>query len=683
MPHAQQPVPCGAWNSPVASALVAADSVRIGDIALDRGDIYWSEMRPADNARNVIVRRAPNGTIADITPPGCNVRTRVHEYGGGAFTASNAAIYFSNYDDQRLYRQDLRPGSDPTPQPITPPVDMRYADAAVCERRRLLICVREDHTSAWREPVNSIAAIDLRRGGAARVLASGRDFYSNPRLSPNGEWLVWLSWNHPNMPWDGCELWAAQLAPDGTPQNPRRVAGGPSESIFQPEWSPEGALHFASDRSGWWNIYRCENLTPDAPAAAALCPMNAEFAMPAWALGMSTYGFASDRRIICAYAQSGIWRIGEIDPDARALREIPTPFNDIGAMRVSPDHAVFTAGSPAQPLTIMRHDFATGATQPLRSAPEPRLDSRYISQAQPIEFPTDGTKTAHAFYYPPTNPDCAPPDGEAPPTIVISHGGPTSAAAASFDMRKQFWTTRGFAIVDVNYGGSSGYGREYRQRLNGNWGVVDVADCVHAARHLAAQGLADPQRLIIRGSSAGGFTTLLALATRSDFRAGASYYGISELEALTRDTHKFESRYLDTLVGPFPQCADIYADRSAINHIDSLSAPMIIMQGLDDPVVPPSQAELMVNALRQKGLPVAYLTFAGEQHGFRKAESITRALDAELYFYARVFGIDAPGFDPSDPPVRIENLPDDNPNSAPNSGQSDAPNSQSKGGPAR
>lgn len=650
--------PYGSWKSPVTSELIVADSVSIGDVVMHGDDIYWTEMRPADNARNVIVRRAPDGTISDLTPSGYSVRTRVHEYGGGAFCVAgpdggDTAVYFSNFADQRIYRQTVSAsGEVDEPHPLTPEIAMRYADGAVCERRGIMVCVREDHSSSWREAVNTVVAIDLERGGS-RVLVSGASFYSSPRISPDGSTLAWLSWNHPNMPWDGCELWVAELLDDGSLGKRHLVAGGADESIFQPSWSPGGVLHFVSDRSGWWNIYRAALDFGSVEPVCAMEALDKEFGRPAWVFGLSTYGFASDERIICTYTQAGDWYIGDIDTTNGKLTTVPTPFTDVGTLHVTARHVAFTAGSPTMPMSLMRHDLTDSSTTRLRSSSDAALEDGYISRAQAIEFPTENGLTAHAFYYPPTNKDYAASEGESPPLIVISHGGPTSAADSSLDLRKQFWTSRGFAVLDVNYGGSSGFGTAYRRRLNENWGVVDVDDCINGAAYLVEPGLADADRLIIRGSSAGGFTTLLALTTRDAFSAGASYYGISELEALLRDTHKFESRYLDTMVGRFPEHEERYRERSPINHIDSLSAPMIVLQGLDDEIVPPNQAELMVNALREKGLPVAYLTFEGEQHGFRQAANIRRALEAELYFYSRVFGF---ALADDIEPVQIDNL---------------------------
>ena len=660
--------PYGSWGSPITTELIVADSIGIGDVALHGDDIYWTELRPADNARNVVVRRTPDGAVSDVTPAGFSARTRVHEYGGGAFCVADAdgggsAVYFSNFADQQLYRQTIAAdGAIGEPQPVTPEIDMRYADGDACERRGIIVCVREDHSSAWREAVNAVVAIDLARGGS-RVLVSGASFYSTPRVSPDGSMLAWLSWNHPNMPWDGCELWVAAIQDDGTLGEHRLVAGGVDESIFQPSWSPGGVLHFVSDRSGWWNIYRA---TANYTSVESVCPTDREFGRPAWVFGLSTYGFASDDRIICAYTQSGDWHIGDIDTTTGALATVPTPFTDIGTLHVTAGHVAFTAGAPTMPMSLMRHDLTDGSTTRLRSSSDAALDDGYISRAQAIEFPTENGLTAHAFYYPPANADYAPSKSpptsggdresvdEKPPLIVISHGGPTSAADSSLDLRKQFWTSRGFAVLDVNYGGSSGFGTEYRRRLNDSWGIVDVDDCINGANYLVLQGLADADRLIVRGGSAGGFTTLLALTTRDTFSAGASHYGVSDIEALVRDTHKFESRYMDSLVGRYPEQVERYRERSPINHIDGLDAPMIVLQGLDDEIVPPNQAEMMVDALRDKGLPVAYLTFEGEQHGFRQAKNIRRALEAELYFYSRVFNFElAEDIEP----VQIDNMP--------------------------
>ena len=639
-----QQAPYGSWKSPITSDLIVAESIGLGEIRLDGGDIYWSEMRPSEGGRNVIVRRTPDGRTADITPQPFNVRTRVHEYGGGAFAVSEGAVYFSNFADQRLYRQE--PGGEP--QPLTPEAELRYADGVIDRGRERMVCVREDHTGGG-EAVNTIVSLDLEHGGPGDVLASGNDFYSSPRPSPDGSRLGWLAWDHPNMPWDGTELWVAEVTADGSLGMAELVAGGAGESIFQPEWSPDGVLHFVSDRTGWWNLYRWR----DGPVEV-LQQMEAEFGVPQWGLGMSTYGFASPKRIICSYNRDGMSHIADLDTETLELKTVPTPFTEItrSGLRVVADRVVFGAGSPTMPGSLMLHDLSSGQTDLLRRSDDVEVDEGYLSRPRPIEFPTEGGVTAHAFFYPPANKDHAAPDGETPPLLVVSHGGPTGAASTTLDMQVQYWTSRGFAVLDVNYGGSTGYGTAYRRRLNGRWGIVDVDDCVNGARYLAERGEVDGERLAIRGGSAGGYTTLAALTFRDVFKAGASHYGISDLEAMTRDTHKFESRYLDTLIGPYPERRDLYVERSPIHHTDRLSSPLILLQGLEDEIVPPNQAEMMRDALRDKGLPVAYVAFEGEQHGFRKAENIKRALDGELYFYSRVVG-----FDLADPvePVPIEN----------------------------
>jgi dipeptidyl aminopeptidase/acylaminoacyl peptidase len=636
--------PYGSWKSPITSDLIVAGAVRLMEIVLDGEDRYWLESRPVEGGRYVIVRHSAEGRIADVTPTPFNARTRVHEYGGAPFAVSHGTVYFVNFADQRLYRQEV----GGAPKPMTPEKDLRYADAVLDHRRNRMICVREDHTVADHEPVNALVSLVLPKGGEGQVLVSGNDFYSSPRLDPEAAQLAWLTWNHPNMPWDGTELWVAEVKADGSLGEAQLVAGGVDESIFQPQWSPDGVLHFVSDRTGWWNLFRHRD-----GRIERLCEMEAEFGKPQWVFGMSTYAFESAGRIICTYTSRGTWQLGSLDTRTHRLEPIETSYTDIAAVRARPGQAVFLAGSPSQAGSVISLDLGTREFQVLRSSSELQVDSGFISQPQAIEFPTEGDLTAHALFYAPKNRDYAAAAGERPPLLVISHGGPTSCASSTLSWEVQFWTSRGFAVVDVNYGGSSGYGRAYRQRLNGEWGVIDVDDCANAALYLVDQGKVDSNRLAIRGASAGGYTTLSALAFRDVFKAGASHFGVSDLEALTRETHKFESRYLDRLVGPYPERSDLYRERSPIYHTEGLSCPMILFQGLEDKVVPPNQAERMVEALRKKGLPVAYLPFEGEQHGFRRAENIKRALDAELYFYSRIFG-----FELADPvqPVLIENL---------------------------
>ncbi len=637
--------PYGSWKSPITADLIVAETATLGQVKLDGEDIYWVEARPREGGRNVVVRQSANGQTTNVTPPGLNARTRVHEYGGGAYAVSSSVVYFSNFADQRLYRQD--PGAEP--RPITPEGDLRYADGVIDRRRNRMLCVREDHSVSGREAVNSLVGLDLSGREPARVLVSGNDFYSSPCLSPDGARLAWLTWNHPNMPWDGTELWMAELADDGGIRSPRKIAGGPEESIFQPAWSPNGTLYFLSDRSGWWNLYRWrhESIEP-------VLEMEADFGRPQWVFGMSTYAFESDGRIMCTITEKGIDRLVSIDTNTGKLEGIQTPYSQFLASVVArPGMVAFIAGSPTEPQSIVSLDLPSRRLDVIRRSITVSVDPGYLSVPQAIEFPTEGGRTAHAFYYPPRNRDYAAPRGERPPLIVHSHGGPTSAASISLNLQLQYFTSRGFAGLDVNYGGSSGYGRAYRERLNGQWGVVDVDDCVNAARYLVERGQVDGNRLAIAGGSAGGYTTLCALTFHDTFKAGASYFGLSELEVFVKDTHKFESRYLEWLIGPYPERRDLYRARSPIYFTDRLSCPVILFQGLEDKVVPPSQAELMVEALRQKGLPVAYVAFEGEQHGFRRAETIKRTLEGELYFYSRVFGFELPD---RVEPVTIENL---------------------------
>ena len=639
-----QVAPYGSWKSPISADLISTEGRRIIEAVADGEDSYWIEMRPTENGRYVIVRRTPDGETTDVTPPTFSARTRVHEYGGAAFLVNDGTVYFSNFADQRLYRQTS--GSEP--QSITPDADLRYADGIVDSKRNRLISVREDHTDTQNEAINTLVSIPLDGRDSGQILVCGNDFYSSPRLSPDDTRLAWMTWNHPNMPWDGAELWASEIRTDGSLGHTECVAGGVDESIFQPEWSPDGTLYFVSDRTGWWNLYRYH-----AGTVEPLCEMEAEFGRPQWIFGMSTYRFVSANQIICTYTQDGIWHLALLDTLTRSLDQIETPYTSIANLQPVPGGVLFNASSATESASIVRFDLATRQFEVVCRASEIEVDAGYFSTPQAIEFPTENGLNAHAFFYPPQNRDYTVPADDLPPLLVISHGGPTSATSTAIDLEIQYWTSRGIAVLDVNYGGSSGYGRAYRQRLNSQWGIVDVDDCVNGARYLAEQGYVDADRLAIRGGSAGGYTTLSALTFRDVFKAGASYYGISDLEAMTRDTHKFESRYLDSLIGPYPEEQDRYRERSPIHFTDRLSCPLILFQGLEDKVVPPNQAEMMVEALQAKGLPVAYVPFEGEQHGFRRSENIQRSLEAELYFYARVFD-----FTPADAiePVMIENL---------------------------
>ncbi len=616
----------GFWKSPITSDLIVAETIPLGQIALSGEDVYWSEGRPSERGRSVIVQRRPDGSTTDVNPPPFNARTRVHEYGGGAFLIDGPAVYFSNFKDQRLYRAQ----ENETPLAITPEAPWRYADGVSDLAHRRLICVREDHSCSGREAVNTLAAVDLSDDRGMRVLVEGNDFYSNPRVSRDGKQLAWLTWNHPNMPWDGTELWAAEIEADGRLSQQHQIAGGPAESIFQPEWSPDGELHFVSDRSGWWNLCRHRGGVTEA-----LIEMEAEFGLPQWVFGQSTYAFESRSRIICAYTQNGVSRMAKIDTVSCTMEPIETAYTHISQVRAAAGKAVFRGAAGRLPAAIVEFDLETGESQVLRQSFEVKSEvGRCISAPEAVEFPTENGLTAHGLFYAPYNPDYRPSDGELPPLIIKSHGGPTGSASGDLSLDIQYWTSRGFAVFDVNYGGSTGYGRAYRERLADHWGIVDVDDCVNGAQYLVEGGHVDGDRLIIKGGSAGGYTTLAVLTFRDSFKAGASYYGVGDLEALARDTHKFESRYLDRLIGPYPERKDLYRERSPVHFVERLNAPVIFFQGSEDKVVLPNQAEMMVEALQKKGLPVSYFLFDGEQHGFRAAETIKRTLDAELYFYA-------------------------------------------------
>jgi dipeptidyl aminopeptidase/acylaminoacyl peptidase len=635
--------PYGSWVSPITSGLITGKSIGLSGVFLNGDAIYWLESRPLEGGRTVLVE-SKDGTTRDITPPGFNIRTLTHEYGGGACVISGDEVFFANFFDQRIYRQKL----DGEPVALTGDLSCFFADLIVDRPRNRLICVCEDHSLPDQEALTTLNSVSLETG-ETEILAAGNDFYSNPRLSADGKRLAWLSWNHPNMPWDGTTLWQSLVGNDGYLSNIQRVVGGASESIFQPEWSPAGILHYVSDRSGFWNIYRHE----DYLDGENLCEKDYEFGMPQWVFGMTTYGFKSADEIVCAFSKQGSWQLALLDATKKELRPIETGFTEISYLKVSGNRVVFRGGSPTEFNCIVEVDLNTGNLNRLKSSASAEVETAYFSKPESIVFPTVGERNAYAFFYAPKNKDFNGPPNERPPLIVTSHGGPTGAASSTLELEVQFWTSRGFALCDVNYGGSTGFGRQYRERLNGNWGIVDADDCVEAARYLVSKGLVDGKRCAISGGSAGGYTTLCALAFCEFFQAGASHYGIGDLAALEGATHKFESRYTHRLIGPYPEAADLYAERSPLLHAEKIKCPVIFLQGLEDKVVPPSQSEDMVKALRQNGIPVAYLPFEGEQHGFRKAENIKRAIDAELYFYAQIFSIKIAD---AIEPIKIENF---------------------------
>ncbi|HLY80617.1 MAG TPA: S9 family peptidase, partial [Caulobacteraceae bacterium] len=579
------------------------------------------------------------GEARQLTPEGFNARTRVHEYGGAPYVVTPNGIWFSHFRDQKLYWQ----ATGAAPEALTPE-GYRYADAIALPGGGL-IAVREDHT----DPANVRNAIVRLSGtaGAGQVLYGDSDFVAYPRLSRDGKRLAWIAWDFPAMPWDQTRLYVADLG-DVALGAIRQVAGGDGVSVIEPQWGADGSLTWLSDESGFWNLYDDRDGAP-----RPILPRRAEFGGPLWSLGQANYALMDDSRIVAAAREAGGETLLAVDPIAGAARPIPLPFLALTSIqRVDETHIAAIAHSATESSAVVVIDIASGAHEVVRRPSPASVPAATISRAEAISFPSANGRTAHALYYPPTNGDLAAPPGEAPPLIVQAHGGPTGGASAAFSLSNQFWTSRGFALVDVDYGGSAGYGRAYRQLLDGQWGIVDVEDVIAAARHLADSGRADPKRIAIHGGSAGGFTVLAALAQSDVFAAGGDFYGVADLEALARDTHKFESRYLDGLIGPWPAAKAVYDARSPINHLHGFSAPLIIFQGAEDPVVPPNQAHMIRDALRAKGVPVAYLEFAGEGHGFRRAENMIRSKEAELAFYGRVFG-----FQPADqlPPLEIEN----------------------------
>jgi dipeptidyl aminopeptidase/acylaminoacyl peptidase len=648
--------PFGSWPSPISAAMVASYTTSsagtLDDLAVSGGNVYWIELRSREGARYVVMRCDGNGHVDDVLPPAYNARALIHEYGGGSICTFERTLFFSNYSDQRLYRLD--PGQEPTP--ITPEPSLarglRYADGRVLNGGRIIVSVRERHLDDG-TVFNELVAIPTDGSSEPRIIASGRDFYAYPRPSPDGSMLSWLVWDNPQMPWDGTEVWQASLAPDGTLSHSVKVAGGPEESIFQPDWSPSGLLHFVSDRSGWWTLYRVID-----GQVEALPALEADFGAALWKLGYKRYAFLQDGTIACIYSQNGFQHLAFLRPGSKSVDTIETDLTCFYPPQIvcdERDRVWVISGSPKEPQSVRYFDVASGQFSTVHRAFEVEVDRAFLSVPRSITYSSGAGTSAHALFYPPANRDFKGEDGVRPPLIVISHGGPTSSTRSHLQLEIQYWTSRGFAVVDVDYGGSTGYGREYRRRLNGMWGVVDLDDCVNAALYLAEQGEVDDDRLIIRGGSAGGYTTLCALTFRDVFAVGASYYGLADLEPFVDDTHKFEARYSDSLIGPYPEARSTYRERSPIHFADRISCPVILFQGLEDKIVPPSQAEIMVEALRSKGLPFAYIAFEGEQHGFRIFENIKRSLEAELYFYARILR-----FEPSDSiePVEIENFPD-------------------------
>jgi dipeptidyl aminopeptidase/acylaminoacyl peptidase len=634
--------PYGSWASPLGADELSRGRVGIGDLRSVDGHLYWTESIPAAGGISGVFSTVTSPTGTRISPEGVNVRTRVHEYGGASFVVANGQLYYSNFTDQRLYVL----GADGKATAITP-AGYRYADCVVAPGSTALICVREDHSDA-KNVRNSIVRVALPAGGAGEVLFGDSDFVAYPRLSPDGKRLAFISWNHPNMPWDGTELHVAEIGKEGLGKL-TAVAGGATESVVEPQWDTDGTLYFISDRSGYWNLYASKGAT-----VHAVWKRDAEFAGPLWQLGQANYVLLGNGHAVAKYSQQGIDKLVDIDLQHGKARVLELPYVEFNQLtKLDSLHIAALVGSTDAPPAVMRIDIEHPSATVIRSTGSTPLPKDSISIAKSIDYPAPNGEVAHALYYAPRNAGFVAPPGTLPPLLTFVHGGPTSQATPSFASRIQFWTSRGFAVVDVNHRGSSGYGRAYRQELNGTWGIVDVEDSIAAVRYLVKTGAADPAHTAISGGSAGGYTVLNALSSSDVFKAGADYYGVSDITALAQDTHKFESRYLDSLIGPYPAARSVYESRSPLNHLDGFKVPLIVLQGADDPVVPPNQSEKIVDALRQRHVPVAYLLFPGESHGFRKPDNVTRALQAELSFYGQVFG-----FKPADtlPPLTIEGL---------------------------
>ncbi|HRW36835.1 MAG: S9 family peptidase [Acidimicrobiales bacterium] len=670
-------LPYGSWPSPITAASLVAGAAAVGEVRADGEDVWWSELRPAEGGRTQLVRRSVGGGRHDLFPAvdpagevrAWNARTAVLEYGGGAWAVRDGTVVFADWADQRLYRVDPTDGTGVEPVAITPepsvPRGLRYSEPTWLDPERFpgwIVCVRESHepgaVAGTGEAVDELVALPIDGSAVddpsrVRVLHTGPDFVHSP--ATRGDQLAWIEWDHPRMPWDGTQLRLAGMVADeaGGPcqlLDVRTVAGGVDESIVQPGFLADGTLAFCTDRTGWWNPWREVEPGRVEPMIAG-GGAEVEVGGPLWVGGLRWWAELAPGRLLVSARSEGADALAIVEPDGE-LRVLDAPFTDIGQVVAAGDghDALVVAGSPTSEPTPHLVDVLDDGGWPLaglerlRPAAAEGPDPAWISAPTPIAFESVDGRIAHGLHYAPRNPDATGPAGERPPLIVMIHGGPTSHARQVLALAKQFWTSRGFAVVDVDHGGSTGYGRPFRQLLAGRWGIVDVEDAAAAARHLAEEGLADGDHLAIRGGSAGGFTTLAALCFGDTFAAGASHYGVADLSALAADTHKFESRYLDGLVGRWPEDRATYEARSPIHHTDGFAAPLIVLQGSEDEVVPPNQAEMIVAALAAKGIPHAYVLFEGEQHGFRRAESIVRALEAELWFYGRVFG-----FEPADP----------------------------------
>ncbi len=656
----------GSWPSPITASLVAAGGVGLGGPAArqsaDGHEIWWSELRPTEGGRVVLVRADSNGGPSDMLAAPMSARTRVHEYGGGAWFLGAEATYFSSWADQRLYRQV----GEAEPTAITPEPDeqhgWRFADGVETPDGKWVVCVSEDHHSAITadhgEAVNALVAVPAQ-GGEPIVLSDRSDFVAAPRVSLDGAWISWISWEHPNMPWDHTKLLVAPLWTSATELRIGKVTVvAEGESAISADWTSAGELVFATDRSGYWNLHAFD---PESKSERTLTSLSgSEIGGPQWVFGLQRWVEIGSGRLAVVTTTDAVDSLAILDASGE-ITPVESPFVAIAGIsslgRDGEDSSVVVVGHSADALpSVAVVDLANGAIDTVRPPADLGVDPAWFSRAESIDLMIpagDTTRPTHAFFYPPTGPASVATDsavaGAKPPLVVMGHGGPTAHSSPDLSLKVQFWTSRGFAVADVNYGGSTGYGRDYRQLLNDSWGLVDVEDCIAVAEHLATSGLVDPDRVAIRGGSAGGFTVLRALQVSDVFSAGTCLYGVADLEALASDTHKFESRYLDGLIGPFPEAKAIYDERSPINHTADLSCPLLVLQGSEDEVVPPSQSEAIVAAVAEKGIPHAYMLFEGEQHGFRQEATIVRSLEAELWFYGRVFG-----FEPADDITPIE-----------------------------
>ena len=628
--------PFGSWPSPISAELITRAAPGLNCLQSYGESLYWVESRPWEAGRNVIMCRAADGSIKDLLPKPYSHSSRVHEYGGMAYAISDDSLYFVNASDQRIYKTDL--SGENEPRPITGLSLQRFADLVIDSNNQRIIAVCEEHEgdSGEQEPENYLVAVSLNtENPSVTKLETGADFYAYPRISPDQKTLCWIQWQHPNMPWDCTQLWQASINSDGSLTDKTLVAGASNnESIFQPQWSPDNQLYFVSDRNNWWNIYRAES-----DGCTPVLEIEAEFATPLWQFGMSTYDFVNAQTIGCLWTDQGIWHSGFIDITSGQLSKVDCSYSSIHAACCFQGSLYMVAGAAAIASEVVSVTSSDQTLNTIYAPATPDIDPQGLSQPQSILFPTNGGEQVHAFFYPPANEAYCGEDNELPLVIALCHGGPTGATDSGLNLKIQYWTSRGFAVVDINYRGSTGFGRSYRQSLAGAWGIADVQDSQSAIDYLTAENKIDPERCIIRGGSAGGYTVLSALTFTDTFKAGASLYGIGDLETLATDTHKFESRYMDSLIGPYPERKDIYLARSPIHHAEGLNCPVIFLQGLEDKVVPPNQAEMMVKLLEEKGIKVGHVTFPDEGHGFRKAANIIRAMESELAFYADVFDL--------------------------------------------